>query len=68
MFEMMKSTPRGASINEETAPVDRSTSSFRVPTSSPLLQSSRHQTSSTSPVGDLSPLKDSDVYNDDAMM
>lgn len=69
MFEMMKSTPRGASINEDPVSVDRPTSSFRMTTSPRLsssrLQSATPQTPSPSPMGELSPLKDSDVYDED---
>ncbi|GFN89163.1 tyrosine-protein kinase ryk [Plakobranchus ocellatus] len=87
MFEVMKSTPRGASINED--PAHNSTSSYHStvndrPTSlvsgrpsgsprltSPLLQSPTgpfRPALSHSPVTDLSPLADTAIYDDDAMM
>lgn len=69
MFEMMKSTPRGASINDDPVSVDRS-ASFRAATSprlssSPHLQYPTFQTSSASPKGELSPFRDSDIFDDD---
>ncbi|XP_059159584.1 ATP-binding cassette sub-family C member 5-like [Physella acuta] len=67
MFEMMKSQPRGASINEDPMPsVSASRTSPRLP-SSPRLQSPIQHTPSSSPFGELSPLTD-EIYDDDAMM
>ncbi|KAK3801065.1 hypothetical protein RRG08_013460 [Elysia crispata] len=87
MFEVMKSQPRGASINED--PNHCSTSSYHAPPnerpsslvsgrpsssprlSSPLLQSPTgpfHHASSHSPVMDTSPLADTTIYDDDALM
>ncbi|KAH9508717.1 Multidrug resistance-associated protein 5 [Bulinus truncatus] len=68
MFEMLKSQPRGASINEDPLPTStsRASTSPRLP-SSPRLQSPLHLTPSSSPFGELSPLKD-ETYDDDAMM
>ncbi|CAL1528713.1 unnamed protein product [Lymnaea stagnalis] len=68
MFEMMKSQPRGASINEDVpVSVARTSTSPRLP-SSPRLHSPMHHTPSSSPFGELSPLKDDIDDDDDAIM
>ncbi|KAK0041417.1 multidrug resistance-associated protein 5 [Biomphalaria pfeifferi] len=73
MFEMLKSQPRGASINEDPLPTttSRASSSPRLP-SSPHLPSPLQHTPTSSPFGELSPLKDESYddsdENDDALV
>ncbi|XP_035827891.1 multidrug resistance-associated protein 5 [Aplysia californica] len=64
MFDVMKSTPRGASVNED--PPQNERTSYPRPSTSPRLTSASHlRMSSTSPLGDLSYLRDSVIYDDD---
>ena len=74
MFDVMKSTPRGASINEDPPAPERSSlqrpdridlrGHLSCPSTSPRVTSD-FRFSSTSPMGDLSPLRDSVIYDDD---